>query len=537
MGDDASGLPRGSRIGDGLVVEQKLGQGGFGITYLATDAAGRKVAVKEYFPSFCAIRMDDGRVAPASGHGPQFDKFRDDFQMESLALSGFDHPNIVKVLNRFDANGTSYFVMEFVEGVGLDEAGADRLLSTEAVMLIAEGLIRGVKAVHEKNLLHRDIKPKNIRLSNSPAPADSRLPDISATVRQTFGRPVLLDFGAVRTHSGDGATMTGITTAGYGAPEQSTPRGRQDVRTDIYGLGATLYFCLSGQDPPDSRERMLQDLLVPAQQRFVGIAPPSFIRAIDRALRLQPDERPKDIRAFRSELFADLDIAEWTTPDDIATFIPPGSSRYAGRRPAAEPSPARRPSPAPSPSPAPASAPERRMWIGFLVGAAVMVGGAGAYFALNPGLLSGVGAATPEAPETKRIEAQFDLATRLIRIARTARADIKVHESTLAAAQGEEEMTSLANIATSAIASREADIEGALVDAKSNFAGMVAAARSEPAMFGDVSARMADAQADSGNPNTSRQMRRLGELAIADAQRGAVDEQGFLAFWWDETGD
>ena len=303
-------LAPGAPLG-GYTIQNSIGQGGFGITYLAKEnTTGRAVAIKEYFPFYYAERRANGAVAAKRGLEPHFAKFWEDFRKEALALSRFDHPNIVHVLARFDANNTSYFVMEFIKGEQL-AAVVERSgpLSAPAVMLIAENLVEGVKTVHDQGLLHRDVKPGNIILASILAPRPTRLNSIPQDVRLRFGKPVLLDFGAARVTTAGGQPMTGIFSPGFGPLEQSAEKGVQDARADIYGLGATLYYCLAATQLPPATERDKQDTLQPAARRFAGLAPPGFLAAIDKALSLRAEHRHRDIRAFRTALLSDANAA------------------------------------------------------------------------------------------------------------------------------------------------------------------------------------------------------------------------------------
>lgn len=323
-------LPAGSILHDQFKIECSLGQGGFGITYKALDAHNaRAVAIKEYFPRFCAVRNPDGSVAAQEGSEASFVKYQEAFREEAEALSGFNHPNIVEAFERFDERGTSYFVMTYIEGASLDQVIRQHgAIATEGVMLIAERLVSAVRQIHAQNRLHRDLNPNNIMLRLMPPPYESRLPDIPQEIHARFGSPVVLDFGASREVPESGETMTGIGTERFGAPEQLGRRARQDVRTDIYGLGASLYACLAGQYPPSANERAHEDVLVPAAQRFAKKAPAGFLRAIDRALQLRPEYRPATIEAFRDELFSDLAIEGWSRPPN--SFSEPGPGRYGG---------------------------------------------------------------------------------------------------------------------------------------------------------------------------------------------------------------
>lgn len=312
-------------------VRDVLGRGGFGVTYDAQDSDGARVAIKEYFPMDWVSRQSDGGVRPRSDYRDAFYKGVDGFRKEAEALAAFDHPNIVHVLGRFEENGTGYFVMEFEEGETLSNAIASSgRLTAVATMLLAEHLIDVVKTVHDSGLVHRDIKPANIILARA-GQRSTRLPQVPDDVLRRFGRPVLLDFGAARFMGPGAATMTAIATPGFGAPEQMSQGGRQDERTDVYALAATFYCCLAGeQGIQDARDRYQSDMLAPAARRFSAFAPANFLNAIDRGLQLQVDYRPRDIRTFRAEIFADMSIAAWSAPVGQQDFGPIGAGPYSG---------------------------------------------------------------------------------------------------------------------------------------------------------------------------------------------------------------
>jgi serine/threonine protein kinase len=328
---DGDVLAPGAVLNGRYRVRGVLGRGGFGVTYDAQDSNGERVAIKEYYPYDMAVRQSDGSVMPHAANRDNFYKYLGDFRKEAEALAAFDHPNIVHVLGRFEENGTGYFVMDFEEGETLSGSiHSSGRLTTVATMLLAEHLIDVVKAVHDGGLVHRDIKPANVILATGGSRA-TRLPQIPDDVLRRFGRPVLLDFGAARFMGAGARTMTAIATPGFGAPEQMTHGGRQDARTDIYALAATFYCCLAGEHTiPNAMERHQSDTLPPAARRFAATAPANFLNAIDRGLQLQPDYRPSDIRAFRAEIFADLNISAWSSPIAGQNFGPIGAGPYSG---------------------------------------------------------------------------------------------------------------------------------------------------------------------------------------------------------------
>jgi serine/threonine protein kinase len=266
-----------------------LGQGGFGITYLARDSRlGRKVAIKEYLPASLAVREADTVVVPRStAMAEEFVWGRDRFIDEARTLARLGGvPSIVPVYDFLEANGTAYMVMAFAEGETLShrlkEGGGLSPGDTENMLHL---LMDGLEQVHEAGFVHRDIKPDNIILD-------------------THSHPTLIDFGASRAPvAGQTGAMTAIFTPGYGAAEQFTS-GKQGPWTDIYGLSATLYHAISGKTPPSAFDRMLDDEYV----SLVGLRPPGFslalLAAIDQGMAVRAGQRPQSIPAWR-ELLAE----------------------------------------------------------------------------------------------------------------------------------------------------------------------------------------------------------------------------------------
>lgn len=300
-----SELPPGVVLNRRYQIVQVLGQGGFGITYCAKDVTnGATYAVKEYFPSNYATRRRDGSVVAKDRRKVEFDRFRAGFVTETEHLSMFDHPNIVPVVSRFIANNTAYFVMEYLTGAVLgDQILRQGPLSGDAVSLIGENLIEAVKTIHDQDLIHRDIKPHNIVLGEVKARRRTRIADLPDDVMTRFGKPILLDFGAARVVGPNGRPMTLIVSEGFGAPEQFDEFANQDKRLDLFGLAATLYYCLSGLMLPSAIDRRAGTPLEPAARRFAGSMPRHRLQAIDRALELDPAKRPANIREFRREFF------------------------------------------------------------------------------------------------------------------------------------------------------------------------------------------------------------------------------------------
>ena len=265
-------------------LEAVLGHGGFGITYRAVDEdLLDTVAIKEYLPREVAFRDRDATVIPLSDFDRDtFDWGLERFLDEARTLARFRHPNIVGVRRFVRANGTAYLVMGYCEGESLERVlSREGTLAPDRLEAMLVPLLDALETLHDAGVTHRDIKPGNIYL-------------------RADGTPVLLDFGAARQalaqHS---RSVTAMATPGYGAVEQYSSKGRQGPWTDIYGLGAMLYRCMTGQRPPDASDRMLEDALVSAENAASGRYPHELLQQIDAALRLRPGDRPQSIIEWR----------------------------------------------------------------------------------------------------------------------------------------------------------------------------------------------------------------------------------------------
>ena len=284
-------LPSGYRLQEYQLV-RVLGMGGFGMTYLAFDHnLDKAVAIKEYLPSDIATRTADGSVAPqASNMRDNFDWGLERFVKEAQILARFDHRHIIKVHRFFEAHGTAYIVMEYAEGETLAEFLGRKGTLTEAELKeILYPLLNGLAEVHGEKILHRDIKPLNI------------------VIRAEDDSPVLVDFGAARQAIGARTrSLTVMLTPGYAPFEQYLERGHQGAWTDIYALGAVCYRALTGEVPVASPDRTRDDPVVPVSQRCTGQASASFLSAIDRALRVNEEDRPQSVAEWRTMLEPDV---------------------------------------------------------------------------------------------------------------------------------------------------------------------------------------------------------------------------------------
>ncbi len=281
VSDDNPGVLRnGIRIQEYEIV-RVLGQGGFGITYLAFDLnLNGPVALKEYFPDGYARRLPDGSVGPASSDSQGvFAWGLKTFLAEAQAIHRFRHPNVVRAHRYFEARGGAFIAMEYVEGDSLEKILRDRPRLTAAEWRpLLEKLLDGLEHVHDHDYLHRDLKPGNI------------------IVRDTNGAPVLIDFGSARFATGEKA-HTQVFTAEY-APLEQHGKGRQAPAADLYALAAVSYRVLLGERPPAAPDRVIGDSIARLEQR-VEDSEREWLAALDQCLAIQPKDRPQSVAELR----------------------------------------------------------------------------------------------------------------------------------------------------------------------------------------------------------------------------------------------
>ncbi|MBU1723650.1 MAG: SUMF1/EgtB/PvdO family nonheme iron enzyme [Gammaproteobacteria bacterium] len=308
-------------------IERVLGEGGFGITYLAYHTSmGDPVAIKEYLPLEFAVREGGSTVLPRGGKAADtyawgLKRFLD----EAKTLARFrDHPNIVSVRDFFEANGTAYMVMQYEEGQTFGEWLAANPRPTQQQLLdIFIPVLDGLREVHAQQFLHRDIKPGNIYIRSD-------------------GRPLLIDFGASRLALGEHSrSLTNIITPGYSPKEQYTSTGNQGAWTDLYAIGATLWRAVSGKEPPlasdrgEARDEDRPDPLVPAVHIGRDRYAESFLRALDWAVAYLPKDRPQTVQAFQAVLLEtwnrerETEVKTATPPPIQPTSTPPQPSSPA----------------------------------------------------------------------------------------------------------------------------------------------------------------------------------------------------------------
>ncbi len=296
-------------------VERILGHGGFGITYLARNTRlDIVVAIKEYFPQEFAVREPNGSVRPRSKlDEDNFQWGKDRFLAEAKIQAGFRHPNIVRAFDFFESHQTAYMVLEYEEGEVLSAYLRRKgTLSEQGLLDIALPILSGLETLHGAGFIHRDIKPRNI-------------------IMRPDGVPVLLDFGAARQAMGDAShTLTAILTPGFAPFEQYYASGkRQGPWTDIYALGAVLYWAIAGKAPCHATERssaLLEqrpDPLLPvAQIAKVDYSEP-FLKAIDWALEVLEKDRPRTVAQWRDAIQGETAPSSPFSAADTPTAVAP----------------------------------------------------------------------------------------------------------------------------------------------------------------------------------------------------------------------
>ena len=282
-----------------------LGQGGFGITYLAWDESLKaRVAVKEYMPGELATRLEHRQVVVrTAARQEEFAYGQERFKEEARILAKFmGQPNIAGVTDYFDENGTSYFVMDYIEGISFKTyiAQAGGRVSPEEALDVMIPVLRALTAVHGEGLIHRDVTPDNIYITKD-------------------GNVKLLDFGSARYSLGDKSkSLDVILKVGYAPKEQYIRRGRQGPYTDVYSCAACLYAAITGYLPPESLERLDHDTLVPPSE--AGAEIPLYLeRAILKGLAVQPEDRFQTAGEFL-EVLESQKVVEFTGSDREETL-------------------------------------------------------------------------------------------------------------------------------------------------------------------------------------------------------------------------
>ena len=385
QGNEPHQLRPGTVLRGQYVIGKALGQGGFGITYLGWDRElERTVAVKEFFPGSLVTRdtaQGTGVRLYTSRSQTQYDTSRERFLREARALAKFSRvPEIVGIYSCFEENNTAYIVMEYVKGSNLAQYVRMRggKLSVEETLRILRPIMDALDKVHQAGIVHRDISPDNIIL-------------------EPMGGAKLLDFGAARAVENPeaDADMTRSTEAivkqGFAPMEQYRSRGGIGPWSDEYALCATVYFCLTGQVPPDAISRSMGE----AQPDWAGI--PGLTdrerAALEKGMSVAAKDRYPSVGELSRELFA-----EEASPATAAQSVP--------LKPTPKPEPTPKPAPKTKPTPKlqkPAPVPETkpagyRKWF-FAAAGVLLVAVVGVLLTFG-GKGTGASAQRPTEPET-----------------------------------------------------------------------------------------------------------------------------------------
>lgn len=288
-------LAPGTVIADRYIIGGMLGLGGFGITYKAWDKKlDTMLAIKEYYPSGLVNRQPGGSeiMLVATKREREFVYGKTRFLEEARNMAKFStHKNIVNVFDFFEANNTAYIVMEFLDGKTLSQTIQQQNvpLPYDYCVSVATQVCAALKAIHKENILHRDVSPDNIMICND-------------------GNVKLFDFGAARFSAGVENRVTVVVKPGFAPPEQYDKVNRQDPRTDIYALGATLYYAMTGIKPEESTNRKIEDTLLPPAAVDSNI-PENISNAVMRAMAVEQQYRFASVDTFESALSSGKKVA------------------------------------------------------------------------------------------------------------------------------------------------------------------------------------------------------------------------------------
>ena len=296
-------LRKGTRLIGHYTIEGVLGQGGFGITYLGIDELHeKKVAIKEFFPQGIVTRnieYQDTVTVTFVGEKENYEKGKERFLKEARTMAKFSKDEgIVKALDFFEINNTAYIVMEYLEGITLKQyLRENQRIAPEDLIELLVPLIESLDEIHSQGMIHRDISPDNIMV----------LPD---------GRIKLMDFGAARDYTEFGEkSLSIVLKPGYAPPEQYQTHGIQGPWTDIYALCATMYKCITGENPPDAIERVMDDSLKKISE-FGIVIPTQEEAAIIKGMSVSAKDRYQDIKDLCEDLYGGYEEDAYSAPQE-----------------------------------------------------------------------------------------------------------------------------------------------------------------------------------------------------------------------------
>lgn len=283
-------LKQGMELNRRYIIEKTLGQGGFGITYLAADRQMKQfVVVKEYFPVNFVFREnaeEEIQLIRPEEDRKVYEKGQKRFLEEARVIASLQAvPEIVRVLNYFRENGTVYIVMEYVKGISLRMymERLDELPDFTACKTLLFPVIKALEAVHEKGLIHRDITPDNLLIRDD-------------------GTIKIIDFGSAREYVQDDRTKTVLVKAGYAPLEQYSGKEKQKAWTDVYSLCAVFYEMLTGAALPDALKRAGGAEVYPPSLYGAEILPEEEA-VLMKGIALDYKDRIRSMTALERELF------------------------------------------------------------------------------------------------------------------------------------------------------------------------------------------------------------------------------------------
>jgi len=286
-----SPLPAGTQIG-GYRIVRRVAAGGFGVVYQAVGEDGQHVAIKEYLPATLTTR-DPGALTPQV-EPEKLSLYRlglKSFFEEGRSLAQIAHPSVVSVMNFFRENETVYMVMNYLEGASLQDfivlargLKEPKVFRESTIRSLFEEILRGLRIVHQHKMLHLDIKPANIFVTND-------------------NKAVLIDFGAAReVLSKEGNFIRPMYTPGFAAPEMYRRDSTMGPWTDIYAIGACIFACMHGYPPSEAPQRKGEDPMVQSFRRLQGVYSDNLLEVVQWCMALEPLSRPQSVFALQKEL-------------------------------------------------------------------------------------------------------------------------------------------------------------------------------------------------------------------------------------------
>lgn len=291
-GNKEKGLPKRIRLHGQYQIKKMISQSELSIVYTARQLGSKYTrVVKEFFPKALALRDLDNKTlfCRLPFLQDKYNELMQAFTREAEMIKGLNHPNFVSYVDFFEENGTAYLVMNYCEGMTLDRyvQETEQLYTAEVIEKTWLSLVNAIDYLHKQGIIHRDIKPSNIIISSS-------------------GNPILIDFGSAipMSQEGQASKQTIVTTAGYSPLEFYSEKSKQDARSDLYSLAATLFFYINRNSPTDVTQRLFEHptdgIHMPS-----SIVTPMLARVIRWGLAVQADKRCPTLNWFKRALYAE----------------------------------------------------------------------------------------------------------------------------------------------------------------------------------------------------------------------------------------